>query len=187
MRRRLTILAAVLTLAAPTAFAAQRGLTPWGMAWATGGTSADEREALLADYRDRRLWVVVAARGSGHYLADARVRVADAAGHLAFDVALDGPWLLMDVPLGRYVVQVSFSGATQEREVLVRAGDQHRLAFYFDAPDDPPGIAPASRIPIPPPPVPDPPARAATLAAPTTPMTPAIPAEPATPATPASN
>jgi hypothetical protein len=128
----------LLAGAGPAAWAATRGLTPWGMAFATGGVTSDERESLRADYADRRLWVVTAVRGSGEYLSDARVVVRELhdGQRALFERRLDGPWLFMDLPLGRYEVEVRFGDAVQRREVTVRAGDHHKLVFYFDVPDN---------------------------------------------------
>jgi len=52
------------------------------------------------------------------------------------DRRLDGPWLFMDLPLGRYEVEAQFGDVVQRPEVTVHAGDHHKLVFYFDVPDN---------------------------------------------------
>lgn len=137
--------AAAALLAAPAAQAVRSGLTPQGMAYVTGGVSDEE----LVDLRARRdaytLWVVTAAARTGAHLADVRVVVRDARSRPVFDQKLDGPWLFIFLPRGRYEVQAMLNGEVHSRRTQIHKGDHHQVFFYFETGDD---VGPEGRSPF---------------------------------------
>jgi len=128
---------AVTALASSTAaFALQEGTTPSGSRYVSGGVS--DRE--LADMQARRgqfsLWIVTAARKSGAWLSGVRVTVTDVRHRVVFDGTLDGPWLMLDLPLGRYDVEARMPAEWQTRVTTIHPGDHHQAVFYFDVDAD---------------------------------------------------
>jgi hypothetical protein len=135
--RRCAHAAVVLSLAAGSAatLATQTGKTPQGIDYISGGVS-DEELAALHDRRDAySLWVITAAAKSGAHLADVLVTVRDSGQRVVFNGRLDGPWLLIDLPLGRYQVEAALNGTSQQHVTTIHRGDHHQLFFYFDTGD----------------------------------------------------
>lgn len=128
--------AVALTLVSPTASALDEGLTRQGIHYQSGGVSADEREAMQAQRGQHSLWVVVATAGSGAYTGDTQILIRDAAGQVVFDRTLDGPWLFIDLPVGRYTVEAKGNGHSQRRQTHIHARDHHQLIFRLPAADD---------------------------------------------------
>lgn len=127
---------AVLSLPGPVR-AVQQGITPEGRLFATGGVTEEERAPLLSRRREFSLWIVTATTRSGDYLADTRVTITEEARRRAvFDSVLDGPWLMVDLPLGRYVVEARWNGQVRRQATTIHAGDHHQIVFRFDAADD---------------------------------------------------
>lgn len=129
-------LAAALLLA--TAIAAQaepvRSRTGQGIAYAMGGVSIEELQD-LERHKDRySLWVTLAAKGSGAHLADVQIRITDARKQLVFNELVPGPWLMIDLPPGRYTVEAARRGQPQTRSTQIHPNDRHQLFFYFDVP-----------------------------------------------------
>ena len=127
------IAAVGLTLLCGTApvAALERGLTADGWPYVAGGFGLEEREELAQLRRDFRLRVMTAARGSGAYVSGVRLRVADASGRGMFDRAVDGPWLLIDLPPGRYSLRASLQAETVEQQVTLDAAGRRDVHFYF--------------------------------------------------------
>lgn len=125
-----------LTLTAPwaahDAFAIQEGKTAQGEPYVSGGVAFGESAALDKRRADFSLWVVTAAKKTGSYLAEAQVKITDASGKTVLDTKLDGPWLLVDLKLGRYTVEASFGNQTQRKTTTIHKGDHHEMMFYFD-------------------------------------------------------
>jgi hypothetical protein len=104
------------------------------MAYASGGVSIEELRAMHQRREGFSLWVITAAR-SGAHLANARVTIRDASQRVVFDGRLDGPWLFIDLPLGRYEVAATVGGQTQTRWSTIHPEDRHQVFFYFDTGD----------------------------------------------------
>lgn len=134
-RRAAVALLACLAAAGP-ALALDSGTTPHGARYASGGVSDAEQRELQSQRDQYSLWVVTAARRSGLYLADARVRIVDAQQRVVFDGALAGPWLMIDLPLGRYTIVASRQGDSRQQATTIHRGDHHQAVFYFDVAEE---------------------------------------------------
>ena len=138
MRQSSRVFASVLavSLLAPwaggEALALSEGKTAQGEPYVSGGIALGEREALDKRRAAFSLWVATAAKKTGSYVADARVIVTDEAGKTVLDTRLDGPWLLVNLRLGRYTVQASLRNQTQRKTTTIHRGDRHEMLFYFD-------------------------------------------------------
>jgi hypothetical protein len=109
-----------------------RGQTARGESFLVGGIGADEVSALQGAHSGYGLSVRTAARGSGAYLADVHLHIADAGGQAVFDRNLAGPWLLIALRPGRYTLVASHGADMQTATVTVSAGATHDQMFYFD-------------------------------------------------------
>jgi hypothetical protein len=134
----LALLVAVLGFSGATpASAMTRGTTTDGTAFLIGGIGSDEIAAMQAERPKYRLSVITATKPHGAHLADVHVRVMRADGAVIFDQKLEGPWLLLDLPPGRYEVEASF-GAEQLRQTatLPPGGRPLQLVFRFGVEGD---------------------------------------------------
>jgi hypothetical protein len=131
-------LAAVLAALALPALAANESLPPEQTAGAvkfvTGGVGLRESQALLQRRADFPLAVEVYQHDAGHdlYTAGANVDVLGPGGAPVLQARAEGPFLLADVPPGRYTVVTTLDGKTQRRSVVVHEGGNSRAIFIFD-------------------------------------------------------
>ena len=105
----------------------------------------EELQALHARRDDYSLWLVTAAKRSGAHLADVRVKISDREGRTVFEGLLDGPWLFIDLEVGRYTIEASFDDETQKKTTTIHPGDHHQVFFYFDVPDE---VSPERQTPF---------------------------------------
>ena len=113
----------------------QQSTTPAGSAYVSGGVSDDERIEMQKTREQYSLWVLTAARKSGAYLSDVHLLITDSAKKVVFDAPIDGPWLFLNLPLGRYTIAATHKGETQHRVTTIHKGDHHQAIFYFDTGD----------------------------------------------------
>ena len=133
---------AISQVAQVTAAAATRAVSEAGAPYVSGGVGQIEQDRLASEKGKFSLSIVTAMRGSGHYLAGVRVQIFDSDGRSVFVGHLDGPWLLIDLPADRYVVEAQFEGEKQSQATITRSGGHRELIFYFD---ERPGQATAPR------------------------------------------
>jgi hypothetical protein len=138
LRRGLAAALACLTaiLAIPSAAALTRGQTSQGWAYLDGGVGRTEVESMESEKGKYSLWIITAARTSGAHLADVDVSIANAKGEQVFERRLEGPWLMIDLPLGRYEIRAR-AGHEEKRSVTtIHTGDHHQVVFHFDVEGD---------------------------------------------------
>lgn len=122
----------VSAIAAMSATAATQGQSPQGWAFIDGGIGQTETEGMEADRSKYSLWVMTAGRKSGAFLADVEVTIVDSKGEEVFQRRLEGPWLMIDLPLGRYEVRSRYGQEAQTRVTTIHPGDHHQIVFYFN-------------------------------------------------------
>ena len=66
------------------------------------------------------------------YLADALVKVTDAAGRTVLETRADGPWLYVNLRQGDYRVLVTYKSESRQQATRIHANDRHEMFFYFD-------------------------------------------------------
>ena len=135
-----------LTLGAwfPSALATERGISPAGVAWASGGVSHSELQDLHARRQDYTFWLTTAALRSGAHLADVQVRIrriGSGTDTPVLDCTTAGPWLFANLPPGRYVVEARYAADGQAAQVrrgitTLHAGDRRQMVLYFDTGDE---------------------------------------------------
>jgi len=126
--------AACLVLAVAAACSAARadvGRTPLGVWYWVGGIGEEEESRLAIDSLAHAFSLRLAARGSGAYLADVDLRIIDADDRTVFQGHLDGPWLLMDLPPGRYEIVGEHDGEVSRLKVVVPEHGRRSAVMYF--------------------------------------------------------
>lgn len=111
-----------------------------GIACVSGGIGGSEREELQQQAKSYSLWVNTVANKSGAYLADIRVTVRNAKNHeMVLTATMDGPWLFIALPAGRYEVEAKYHDPVKNSDQVVKkitdikAGDHRQMLMYFDA------------------------------------------------------
>lgn len=134
-----SLFCAVLLAAAVSAGAASEGSTPDGVRYASGGVSDEEQRAMRSRFGQYTLRVATAAKGSGAHLDSVHASITDSNGRQVLDHRLDGPWLLVNLPPGRYRVVLrnpaQGTGAEQveRRDVTIAARRLTDLTVHFEA------------------------------------------------------
>lgn len=125
-------LCALLLCAATPAMPMERGRTDLGSPFVSGGVGLAEQDTLKAEGAGYALSVLTATRGAGSYLADVRIHITDANSHAVLDTLMDGPWLLVDLPAGRYEVEATRNHRVQRHTISFLARGHVQTVFYFD-------------------------------------------------------
>jgi hypothetical protein len=82
-----------------------------------GGVDLDQADAIKRIQSRYPLRVEISGRGGNYYVAD-RLRLIQR-GEVLAEIPDAGPWLLLDVPPGRYTLAGDFGGTEVRRDVMV--------------------------------------------------------------------
>ncbi|HTJ93787.1 MAG TPA: carboxypeptidase-like regulatory domain-containing protein [Pararobbsia sp.] len=94
--------------------------------YVTGGVGLDESHALKAAAPHWPLELLFAGPGSD-YLSDVHVSVTGGGGSV-FQATADGPYMLVKLPPGDYVVHASYKG--DEKTQAIKVGGAHQKASF---------------------------------------------------------
>ena len=124
MRPIQTVLTAATLILFVTAIGPARAQT----IYECSGIGLDEREAAENVPHTLRLEF---AQPDGHYLGGIETSVTDKSGKEILSVRCPGPWVLLNLPDGRYSVSAGFEGKTVTRKVTIRGGKRQKQVFIF--------------------------------------------------------
>jgi len=124
---------ALLLTVALAAHALDRGTFLERHAFVVGGVGQDEVAQLEQERGNYTLKLVTADRATTAYLADVRVLIRDAGQKVVFDRVLSGPWLLIDLPPGRYDIDASFQGQAQRSSATITGRQRQDINLMFNA------------------------------------------------------
>lgn len=107
----------------------------------SGGVGKSERDALQKQPEQYSFWLITAAKKTGAYLSGAWVTVHDSKDQsLLVSCNMDGPWLYLALPVGRYEVETVYRetpGGIEQRVkkiTTIHTGDHHQMLVYFEVP-----------------------------------------------------
>jgi len=136
MQRRLAIALAAASAFAGIAWAAVDTALPdvktqGSVSFLTGGIGHDEALAMKHAESQYPLSMEFVEKAKPHdeYLAAVAVTVKDHKGKTALDTISDGPYLLADLPAGKYTVHAIYDGKTLTKDATVVKGKPQQLVF----------------------------------------------------------
>jgi hypothetical protein len=107
---------------------------PATIPFATGGVGLNAQEELIARQGEFLLKLVFAEKGTGSYLANVGVTIADHSGQTVLDATSDGPWFYAKLPAGVYRVTAAFDGVAQTVQVGIPAAGLKVEYLRWDPP-----------------------------------------------------
>ncbi len=96
----------------------------------SGGIGDEERDEIRSRERNFNLKLLFSER-NGSYLGDVDVVLLNTKGDTVFDVKSVGPFLLMRLPGGSYVIKASMNGQMQQHRLSVTAKGRHDAIFRW--------------------------------------------------------
>jgi hypothetical protein len=99
----------------------------------SGGIGTDESDALKQAASRYSLSIEMSspAAPKAEYVSDVKIDIRDQQGKTVLSTTSDGPILLAKLPPGRYTVNATKSGKSQQRDIVVGSGARPNLQFSF--------------------------------------------------------
>jgi len=97
----------------------------------SGGVGEDEQHAMQAMRGDYNLNLLFSIQGSGEYLSDVKVQVADSTGNTVLESVSDGPMLFAKLKPGRYAITVDREGRVVHKKATISGTKRTSLIFTW--------------------------------------------------------
>ena len=103
------------------------------LSYISGGIGLDESSAMKAQAGTYALALTFAARVGDRdaYTSDVQLTIAKADGTSMLDIKSAGPYLLVNLPAGKYRVTAIFGEISKTQQVQIAAGAHRQLVFEW--------------------------------------------------------
>ncbi len=103
--------------------------------YVSGGIGSPGQREMRAAQRDYNLHLLFAVKGTGEYLADIPVTIADGRGRVLVEATAEGPYFFARLPAGRYRVTAGSGEHAITRTVSIgRRGTTNQSFYWEEAP-----------------------------------------------------
>ncbi|WP_051748956.1 hypothetical protein [Nevskia soli] len=138
MIKQFATLAAVIAASLVSNVSADGGALPplrhvGDISYRNGGIGVDESQALKAEAERYPLTLVFAARIGKRdaYTSAVKVTIVKADGSSTLEVNSEGPYLLVDLPIGNYRITAISNGRSKSQSVAILAGSRRQVVFEW--------------------------------------------------------
>jgi len=109
------------------------------VSYVSGGIGEDQSDAFKRAAAEYPLELLFAQKATprDEYLADVRVTICDRAGNAVLETTSAGPFLLANLPAGKYSIDAEYNGERKHQSVDVRNGKHRRAVFVWPTRDEP--------------------------------------------------
>lgn len=99
----------------------------------SGGVGKDESEAMLRAGKEWPLALELAqnAQPRAEYISDVQVKITDTKGNVVLDADSAGPYLLVKLPPGNYVLDAVYNSVTLHRKLNLEAGSGKKISLIW--------------------------------------------------------
>ncbi|MES2502171.1 MAG: carboxypeptidase-like regulatory domain-containing protein [Pseudomonadota bacterium] len=110
-----------------------KSLTIGNVTYLTGGIGEEESSAIKEASKNYLLELVFVQKLKEveSYLSDVKVSILDAEKNSVLEVVTDGPFLLVNLPSGAYVVNAEFKGISKKQKVNIVTNQHKKLVFWW--------------------------------------------------------
>ena len=103
------------------------------VSYLTGGIGSSEAESMREAAKDYAIEIVFVQKLKQleEFISDVKVQIQDAQKNTVLDVITEGPFLLVNLPNGKYIITAEFNSDTKLQKVNVGAKKHQKVVFWW--------------------------------------------------------
>ena len=104
-----------------------------GISYVTGGVGESETVAILADAKQWPLLLEMSQieNGRGVWIFGAIIKIMNSKKQMIFDAQADGPYMLINLESGDYVIEAAYQEVTQKRVLSIKANSPQKISLFW--------------------------------------------------------
>lgn len=104
-----------------------------GISYISGGVGDEETTAILAEAKQ---WPVLLElsqieNGRGVWIFGANIKIMNTQKQVVFNAQADGPYMLINLEPGDYIVEANYQGVGQRRVLSVKANVSQKISLFW--------------------------------------------------------
>ena len=103
------------------------------ISYLTGGIGSSEAESMKEVAKDYALEIVLVQKLKKQeaFISDVKVQIQDMQKKTVLDVITEGPYLLVNLPNGKYVITAEFHSDIKQQKVNIGAKKHQKVVFWW--------------------------------------------------------
>jgi len=104
-----------------------------GISYITGGVGEGEAIAILSEAKQWPLLLGMSQieNGRGVWIFGATIKIIDSKKQVIFDAQADGPYMLVNLVPGDYVIEAAYQGLTQKRTISIKSDSPQKISLFW--------------------------------------------------------
>ena len=104
-----------------------------GISYITGGVGEGETVAILAEAKQWPLLLEMSQieNGRGVWIFGATIKISDSKKQIIFDAQADGPYMLVNLVSGDYLIEATYQGVVQKRALSVKSDSSQKISLFW--------------------------------------------------------
>ena len=105
-----------------------------GISYITGGVGESEATAILAEAKQWPLLLEMSQieNGRGVWIFGATIKIMSSAKkQMAFEAQADGPYMLVNLVPGDYMIEATYEGVMQKRALSIKADSSQKISLFW--------------------------------------------------------
>jgi hypothetical protein len=103
-----------------------------GISYISGGVGEEEAQAILSEAKQWPLLLELSQleNGRGVWIFGAKIKIYSPQNQLIFDAQSDGPYMLINLAQGEFLLEASYQDVVQKRAVSIKPASQKISIFW---------------------------------------------------------
>lgn len=104
-----------------------------GISYITGGVGEGESVAILAEAKQWPLLLEMSQieNGRGVWIFGATIKILNLSKQAIFNAQADGPYMLVNLVPGDYVIEATYEGVMQKKTLSVKADSSQKISLFW--------------------------------------------------------
>lgn len=103
-----------------------------GISYISGGVGEEEAQAIIAEAKQWPLLLELSQleNGRGVWIFGAKIKILNTQKKIIFDAQADGPYMLVNLSQGDYLIEASYQNVVQKRAISITSSSQKVNIFW---------------------------------------------------------
>ena len=104
-----------------------------GISYITGGVGQEETLAILAEAKQWPLTLELSQidNGRGVWIFGAVIKITNSKKQTIFDAQADGPYMLINLESGDYMLDATYQGVVQKRLLAIKTDSPQKISIFW--------------------------------------------------------
>jgi len=104
-----------------------------GISYISGGVGEEESKSMLVEAKQWPLMLELSQleSGRGIWIFGAAIKILNTKQKLIFDAQAEGPYILINLNAGDYLIEATYKGVVQKRAIHIKSDEPQKISIFW--------------------------------------------------------